>query len=281
MGHEKVLVAVAVEVGCIDAHARLGAPHVVESDAGQQRLVVEPASSVVDPKLVRVAVVGHVEVGPAVGVEIGGNDSQSGPECRVKPGRFGHVFEAAPALVAKQAVGNGVVGAGPTIVARATLGIAFTLEVGRKVSIMGDEQVQPPVTVVVKEGGARAPARIIGSRELGYVAERAIAVVAKHLVGADVRDIEVDPSVVVEVGGRDAHAVAARVDARLPGHVGESRRRLAARPGEPGRGEIVAVEAVLGRTFSLPREAGRVRARRQLGALNKIKVEVAIVVIVK
>ena len=46
---------------------------------------------------------------------------------------------------------------------------------------------------------------------------------------AEIGEVEIDAAVVVEVAGRDAHAVAARGDAALLRHVGERQRPCAVR----------------------------------------------------
>ena len=54
-----------------------GCPVAVHGHARQQRLVLERAgAALVDPQLVRIAVVGDVEVGPAVAVDVGGEDAE-------------------------------------------------------------------------------------------------------------------------------------------------------------------------------------------------------------
>ena len=58
----------------------------------------------------------------------------------------------------------------------------------------------------------------------GDVSERAVAVVAKQLIGPEARDVEIDPAVVVEVAGRRTHSVAGRNDAARLRHIGETQR---------------------------------------------------------
>ena len=78
IGDEQILVAVTVDVAEIDAHASLGLSHPVDRHAGQQRLVAERArSALVDPELIRVAVVGDVDVEPAIVVVVGGEHAES------------------------------------------------------------------------------------------------------------------------------------------------------------------------------------------------------------
>ena len=55
------------------ASAVAGAVH---RRAGQQRRVLERAVVLVDPQLIRLAVVGDVDVDPAVAVEVGGRDAE-------------------------------------------------------------------------------------------------------------------------------------------------------------------------------------------------------------
>ena len=81
--------------------------------------------------------------------------------------------------------------------------------------VVADEQVEPAVAVVVDERRRHAPAAaIVRAGLLRDVGERAVAVVAEQLAAAEAREVEVDAAVVVEVAGRDAHAV--RVGMSMP-----------------------------------------------------------------
>ena len=96
------------------------------------------------------------------------------------------------------------------------------------VDVVGDEQVEPAVAVVVGERRTGRPSRIADARLRGDVRERAVAVVAIQPVRAEAGDVQIVPAVVVEVGGDGAHAPPGVADARLVGDVDE--RAVAAIP---------------------------------------------------
>ena len=137
-----------------------------------------------------------------------------------------HVLERAIALVAIERVA----GAGQP--ARAALnGDAVELaelalaELRQRlephVDVVGDEQVEPAVAVVVGERRAGRPSRIADAGLLGHVRERPVTVVAIQLVRAVAGDVEVVPAVVVEVGGDGTHAPPRVAHAGLVGDVDE------------------------------------------------------------
>ena len=87
MSQEQILVAVVVEVGGVHAHARLGIPVRVQRRARQQTGIGEHAVAPVHPELVLVAVVGDVDVGPSVAVEVGGHHAERRSEGLSRQGR--------------------------------------------------------------------------------------------------------------------------------------------------------------------------------------------------
>src|SRR5205807_1493520 len=84
-----------VEIGDVDAHSRL--TRVLQPLA---RLVRERAVPVVDiDDVVRNAVVGDVDVGPAIAVQIGDRDAEPVAGIAQDPGMIRHVRELAMAVV--------------------------------------------------------------------------------------------------------------------------------------------------------------------------------------
>ena len=121
---------------------------------------------------------------------------------------------------------------------------------------MDDEEVEPPVAVVVEEGRAGAPA---GTRDTGCrgdVNEMSVAIVLQQDIAAVGRHVEIGVPVVVEIAGRDAHPVSAHAGAAPVGDVLE--RAVAA----------IAVQAAA--------RAGRVVG--EAAALDQIQIEEAVVV---
>ena len=100
------------------------------------------------------------------------------------------------------------------------------------------------------------------------------AVVAEQLVRrVELGQVQIGPAVVVDVAHRDAHAVAAGVDAALRGDVGEVQP-----PGAIGLdAQIVPVEPIRQRRAAA--RGGRRRAERL--TLHQIHVQVAVLVVVE
>src|SRR5262249_56252989 len=103
----------------------------------------------------------------------------------------------------------------PVRVRRAVVGPARQAETGcvgldAVGDVVADEQIQPAVAVVVDEGCGNTPsafARAATASELrrdrlrpktaiGYIGERAVAVVAEELIAAEVGQVDVDAAVV-------------------------------------------------------------------------------------
>ena len=76
------------------------------------------------------------------------------------------------------------------------------------IGVVGNEQVEPPVAVVVGERRAGGPSRIPDSRLRGHIGECAVTVVVIQPVRTVAGHVEIVPAVVVEVGGNGPHAPA-------------------------------------------------------------------------
>src|SRR2546423_11885958 len=119
------------------------------------------------------AIIGDVDVGPAVVVEVGANDAEAGSESRADAGGFGDVRESAVATIVEEARGNGLVHFGSAIVALAGGGEALLVALNGEVEIVGDEEIEAAVAVVVDPGGAGAPAGVVHAGFGGDVGEGA------------------------------------------------------------------------------------------------------------
>src|ERR1043165_5979796 len=94
------------------------------------------------------------------------------------------------------------------------------------IHVARDEEVEPPVAVVVEPARARRPARRARLRLLRHVLESAIAAVTIQSRATQAGDVEVYEAVAVEVSGRRAHRVAFAAQSRALGHVLEGAVRL-------------------------------------------------------
>ena len=105
-------------------------------------------------------VVGDVEIEPAIAVVIADRHAQPVAVGSGDAGRLGDVHEAAAPVVAVQPVGHRAIRARAAVVARADRVVADLVVGDREVEVVGDEEIEIAVAVVVEKGGARAPQRI-------------------------------------------------------------------------------------------------------------------------
>jgi hypothetical protein len=267
--HHQVVAAVTVVVAGVDPHAGLRVAVRRQRAPGEQRHLLERAVMLVDPQLVAGPVVGDVEVGPAIAVEVVGHDAQRGTVHRAEAGTRRNVLEGAVAAVVEEAPGHRV---GLHRGAPAGLpggGVASLVGGIAEADVVAHVEVQPAVAVVVEERGADCPVRVGGAALLGHVGEGAVAVVVPQLRPAQAGQVDVGEAVVVEVAHRDSHAIAGGPDAALLGDVGEPELALAVR----SDAEVVVEE---------PRALQRVRlrVRPQRSALHQEDVHPAVVVVV-
>ena len=227
--HEEIFGPVIVEIAGVDAHAALRLTVCAHGHAGEQARVLECTVPLVHPQDVFAAVVGHVKVDPAVVVEIGGRDAKrrtegtSGQCCRR------HVGERAVPVVVKQPIALRAVHGWSAVVAPAGQAGALLIRLNVPDDIIADVQVQPSIAVVVEERRGDAPSRDVSAALFRYVGERSIAVITKQLVAPEIRDVQVDAAIVVEIGCGDTHAVPAGIDSALFGDVGEIERARSVR----------------------------------------------------
>ena len=274
MGHEQVVVAVGVEVAGIDAHAALDPAIVIERRTRQQRAVAEGPVLLIDPQLVRLAIVGDIDVHPPVPVDIRGHDPERRTKVAGHPCLGRNVDERPVPTVAIQPVRNRREGCRSAVVPFPAACEALGLPcVDAVVEVVADIQVKPAIAVDVDERRRHAPPGVSRARRPGDIGEGPVAVVAKQLVWPEAGAIQVDPAVIVDVTRCDAHTIRARarVQAALRGDVREAQGAGSVRV----HLEIVPIQTIR-RRRSLERAGGAVRAEQP--ALHEIDVEVAIVV---
>ena len=251
VGDEEVEIPVAVVVPRVNAHARLGAAVLAVGQPGGGADLAEPEFSLVAEQEIGLGVVGHVDVGISVGIEIGEHDSESRQAVAGDAGPLPGLREAAPAQVAIQPVRLAGDPLGSAVAAQALVA-APEPAAGRigeiELHVVGDVQVQQPVAVQIPEGGAGAPAAVGHARRPPRLGEALSPLVEVEAVGAPVGHVEIRIAVVVGVAHGAAHAPAGVGQAELLGRLLEERS---------GSGSAMAVEPVacgLGGVF----EAGAV-----------------------
>ena len=278
MGHEQVLVAVAVEVARDHAHARLRLPQRVDGGARDLRVLDERAVALVHPHLVLDLVVRDVHVEPAVVVEVAGYHAQRRRGSLLEQRLRADVLEGAVAPAVQQGVGSQRVRQRTAVLVRPGGRGALLVQGDAPLRVVADEQIEPAVAVVVEERSGRAPLPVIAAALGGHVGEGTASVVAQQVVGAEVEQVQIEVAVVVVVAGHDTHVVRGRPEACALRDVGESQE-----PRAVGADlEVVAVEAAGERQRMLGLEH-RVLEPISLEqrALAEVDVEIAVAVVVE
>src|SRR5262249_34856799 len=106
-----------------------------------------------------------------------------------------------------------------TVLVRAGLRCA----VGIEIDVIGAEQIEPAIAIVIDPRAARAPVSSIAANASpgGHVRKSAIAIVVVENVLAPVGDEQVLESVIVVVADANTHGPTGSEQARLRGYIGE------------------------------------------------------------
>ena len=223
MAQEQVDVPVAVDVAQCNAHSRLADSEPIVGRAEQHRVVLELAGAAVHPELVRVGVVGNVDVGQSVLVQVRGGDPQAGVFDQRDAGRPAALDETRPAPVPVEDIGLALELLRTAVVHPPALDLALPRLV--PLDVAGDVEVEPAVEIRVEEHRRGRPAGRRHAERGRRVDEAAAALVPVEHVGAQIRDVQVEVAVVVDVADRGAHAVARVVEPRIRGRVRETAAR--------------------------------------------------------
>ncbi|HEV2065125.1 MAG TPA: hypothetical protein VGS00_11315 [Thermoanaerobaculia bacterium] len=199
------------------AHSRA---RVVAQDAGAglPRRLFERPVALVPEEAVGDPVVDEVEVGPPVAVVVEDGNPQRLHMARIdcQPCRLRDVAPLASALVVEE-----VRGLADVVLGDAELELRLRgLPLGSRVEVVGDGDVYAAVAVVVEKRRAHREERVFESGVFALF-EGAVALVPIDDIGADVRQVQVELSVAVQVHPEGAHSEPACVNAGLLRHVVE------------------------------------------------------------
>ena len=153
--HEEIQITVALHVAERNAHAGLGPAKGVQGGAVENGLVDEATVSLVLPELVGLAVVGDIEVEPAVAGEIRADDAKARCLDAVDAARPGDVGEGAVAVVLVKGVALVGKTLGATVIG-GTVGLDADFG-GIELDVVEHVEIQQPVTVVVAKGRRGRP----------------------------------------------------------------------------------------------------------------------------
>jgi len=174
-------------------------------------------------------IVGDVDVGPAIVVEIGGEDAEAvGAVGLEDAGGFGDIAEGTVTVVVEENVfaadeaGGSAGDEHSFVITGAGFGDGRGGEI--HVDVIGDEEIELAVAIVIDECAAGIPALATGG-DAGFfadVGESAVAIVVIENIFAEVGDEEIFEAIVVVVADADTLAPAVATDAGLRGDIGES-----------------------------------------------------------
>ena len=196
VGDDEIGKAVAVVVAGIDAHAGLRPAVAAQRRARDQSLLDERPVFPVSEQQVRHRVVGHVDVRPAIVIEIGEDHAEAVVARIDDAGRGGDVAERAVAVVAVEHVGvpgeplraaEDVGRHEPAVGRRAARGDRRVVEL----HVVGDVEVEIAVAVVVGERAARAPSPLVDAGVARDVGEGRLPGVVPQHIGAEGGDVDV------------------------------------------------------------------------------------------
>ena len=203
--------------GVPDRHPHTGARAIPE-DPGSRlgRRLLEGAVAAVVEEPVADTVVDEVQIRPSVAVVVERRHAKRLGARRVhrEPGLLRHVGETPVPLVAIEVRRLSGVILGHAQLEQRLAGFPL----GRRVEVVGDDDVHAPVAVVIEERRAHGKKRVLEPRVPAFL-ERPVAAVPVDGVSPDIRQVEVQPAVAVQVRPERAHPEAARMDAGALGDV--------------------------------------------------------------
>ena len=186
------------------------------------RFFGEGAVLLVDPEPVRLVVVGEEDVRPVVAVEVRADHPQPRPGELRQPRGDRDVLEQRPvrlfrpaAQVVVEARDEGAEGVGVAVILFPVPRAAPLRRV--EIDVIDDDEVEPPVAVVVHERRRCSPHRVIDPRLFGDVLELAPAEVQEQPGPPVPCEADIDQPVVVHVADCHAHAVPGDVEPRAAG----------------------------------------------------------------
>ena len=217
IGHENVGQQVVVEIGNVAAHRKPGGvPQIPIGVFGERAVAVIDVDQVVVGKII-----GHVDVRPAIPVQVGNGDAQ--PEAlRGDAAGLAHFRKGIVAVVFEEFV----------IARRGTVQHLVFRVVGVFLFVEMVQQVHVQITVliIIKKGGLGGKALVVKPVLLRLLGKPCFSVgllarVDEKLVGrmlkAGMAEVDVRPAVLVHIGHAHARTPATRGNACLGGLVGK------------------------------------------------------------
>src|SRR5216684_1594874 len=228
VGLDQVEISVQIIVGGGNSHAGLRLAVGTQGAASLDGDVLKFPVLLVLIESAGRGIVGNINVGPAVVVEVGGEHSQTVGAVGTENSRsFGNVAERSVSVIVVENVlsslqsGRAARHHHALIEARTRLGNGRSRQV--EINVVGDEKIEAAVAIVIDKRATCVPARAFArhARLLADVGESSISVVVVENVLAVVGYEKIVPSVVVIVPDANALTPSRVRQSSLCGHIGE------------------------------------------------------------
>src|SRR5579884_3048871 len=157
IGDEQGEMAAAVVVGCVHAHAAVGLARFIGGHAPNHTGFDKATTALVQVKLIVIGVIGDVDVGPAILIQIEHNYAEA--LAWLQAGLTADVAESAVAVVEEELVQERIELAGRANIAGEAGPESRATRIVREgpVHVLGHNQIGVAVAVEVRESGAGAP----------------------------------------------------------------------------------------------------------------------------
>ena len=257
VGDEQVKVAILVYVAGIDAHTRLASPVCAQRGPGHQAGLGKGAIALVDVVEIGRQVVGYVEVGVAIPVEVARHRAQPiagvlNTRLRANCGKDAVALVAVENVLGRRELPRVAVEAQPQVLATAP-----RLFAQGKAHVLRGKEVEIAVEIVVKCNGAGGPSRVSesGCGRRIHIAGPGASV---ELIRPISRQVKVWAAIAIVVGRSNPHAIVS---------AGRASRAVHPSKGAP----IVAKELV----------RGRAPPPLQVPAVDQVQIPIAIPVVIE
>ena len=171
---------------------------------------------VVEEKVLR-AIVGNVDVVPAVIVEIRRRHAHRAPHIGADPRLVAHIGKRSVAVVVIELVRLALVVQRPRIIVRRVICAILGIEL----DVAADKQINAAVLVVIEPSGTDGPAVNIDACLFGYIGKVTIAVVVIEDRFSVAGDQQIDKAIIVVIGSGHGHSVDIWIEAGLLRYIGE------------------------------------------------------------
>ena len=225
---DEIEIAVQIVIRGRDTHTRLRLSIRTESASRFNRNILKLSILLVLVESARGRIVRHINVRPAVVVQVRRQNSQAISAIRAEnPRRLGNVGESPITIVVVKNVLTVFHARRPARDHHTLIKTRprFRHRRSRQVEsdVVGDEEIEFAVAIVVDEGTPCTPARALARNAclLAHIGERAVTVVVIHHILAKVGDEQIIPTIVVIISNTHALSPARVSDAGFGRHIRE------------------------------------------------------------